>query len=207
MGKFSDKVFDNSGKNTQNEIYDTSHRQYWNPPGQVAWKDNLIGFFGIVLSVLLVMLIDCFLLHPIPAPEGTFDLYGNTTPSFGLAASGCEYADAKILSSNTASHGSEMYLIEQDGQIHLIRFHESVLFTRKIADDVILANAQPQTVTLSGFLRSAEVEIDSDGRINVVSGFDVFNSNRAVFTAYIVLGVAIALLGSVCWGKVKGSRT
>lgn len=196
------KLLDNSGKNTENEIYDTSHRQYWAPPGNVAWKDNLIGFFGIVLSVILVMLFDCFVLHPIPAPEGTFDLHGSV-PDFVLADSGCEYADAKVLSSNTVHPGQEIYLVEKDGEVHLITFQESVLFTRKIADDVIINGELPQTVKVRNGLVFSSVDISDQLKIENINSFGAGNARQTVFVIYIVIGVAIALIGSFIWHKVK----
>lgn len=197
-----DKIFDNSGKNTENEVYDTSHRQYWSPPGNVAWKDNLIGFFGIVFSVILVMLFDCFVLHPIPAPEGTFDIH-SSTPDFVLAESGCEYADAKILSSDTVWHGNELFLVEQNDEIHLLVFQESILFTRKIADDVIITGELPQTVKVRNGLVYSSVDISENLKIDNVNSFGAGNARQAVITIYIVIGIAIALTGSFIWQKVK----
>ena len=195
------KRFDNSGKNTENEIYDTSHRQYWAPPGHVAWKDNLIGFLGIILSVILVMLIDCFILHPIPAPEGTFSIQGQT-PRFDLAESGCEYADAKILSSHTAHPGREIYLVEQDGEIHLIAFHESILFTRKIAADMVITGDLPQRVQLRSGLTAVNLTVDENLKIQDTSSLSSANW-KLTMTVYGVLGFAIALCGSFIWQKVK----
>ncbi len=198
-----DKIFDNSGKNTENEIYDTSHRQYWAPPGNAAWKDNLIGFFGIILSIILVMLIDCFILYPIPAPEGTFDVQRADTAPFVLADSGCEYADAKILSSNTAHHGEEIYLVEHNGEIHLIGFRESMLFTRKIADDLLITGELPQTVNLRIGLTTWTMTISEQMRLTGISSFGVGQSWKTTMTVYAVIGIAIALTGSFIWHKIK----
>lgn len=195
-------AFDNSGKNTENEIYDTSHRQYWAPPGNAAWKDNLIGFFGIVLSVILVMLFDCFVLHPIPAPEGTFDIHGSP-PDFVLSESGCEYADAKILSSDTTWSGNELFLVEQNNEIHLLVFQESVFFTRKIADDVIITGELPQTLKVRNGLVFSSVDISEHLTIENVNSFGAGNARQTVITIYIVIGVAIALTGSFIWHKIK----
>lgn len=194
------KIFDNSGKNTENEIYDTSHRQYWAPPGHVAWKDNLTGFLGIILSVILVMLIDCFILHPIPAPEGTFNVQGDM-PRFNLAESGCEYADAKILS----NHFEDLYLVEQNGEIHLIAFHESILFTRKIAADMVITGDLPQRVQLRSGLTIRNVTISENLKIQDSSTLYGGNS-KVTLTVYGVLGFAIALCGSFIWQKVKKFR-
>lgn len=198
------KIFDNSGKNTENEIYDTSHRQYWAPPGHVAWKDNLIGFLGIILSMILVMLFDCFVLHPIPAPEGTFDIHGSR-PRFVLAESGCEYADAKILSSNTTHPGSEVFLVEQDGEIHLIAFKESILFTRKLAGDLEITGDLPQRVKLRSGLTTFNMTIDENLRIRDTSSMSA-GSHKVTLTVYGVLGFGIALCGSFILQKVKKSR-
>lgn len=36
------------------------------------WKGILIGTIVTIVNVVIIFLIDGFLLHPIPAPEGTF---------------------------------------------------------------------------------------------------------------------------------------
>ena len=196
------KLFDNSGKNTENEIYDTSHRQYWAPPGNVAWKDNLIGFFGIVLSIILVMLFDCFVLHPIPAPKGTYDIQQANRAPFVLADSGCEYADAKILSSHTNSSVGEVYLVEQNGEVHLLVFSTSVLYTRKITDDLLVTSTETQRLRAGGFPCYYNLTIENGRKLTDISCLNA-GSSKITMTLYGVIGFAIALLGSFTLQKIK----
>ena len=197
------KFFDNSGKNTQNEIYDTSHRQYWAPPGNVAWKDNLVGFLGIILSMILVMLFDCFLLHPIPAPKGTYDLQRSDRASFVLADSGCEYADAKILSSYTNSSHGEVYLVEQNGEVHLLVFKTSVLSTRKIVDDLLVTSTETQRVRVGGFPTYYNLTIENGRKLTDISSLSAGGGSKLALTVYGVVGFAIALCGSFLLQKIK----
>ena len=80
---------------------------------------NLIIVF--VLALVLIFLWDAFLFHPIPAPEGTFDLESVSSPEFDLAHSGTVYADAVVLECHR-HQDSTIYLVEWEGQLHLLDF-------------------------------------------------------------------------------------
>lgn len=203
------KVFDNSGKNTENEIYDTSHRQHWAPTGYAPFKDNLTGFLGIVVAVLLVGLIDIFLLHPIPAPEGTFALYGNSANVyFDLADSGTEYADAKRLSTAAGvfSGEKEVILVEDEGEVHLLMFDYSLLRRLKLEEDLLITETgETQTVRIGSWPFFVDVTIDGYNRI---TNTDTYGSligqlGKLTTTAYVLIGVAVALAGSFVWQKIK----
>lgn len=40
--------------------YDTSHRQWWNPPGKVYWKSEWKTFLAILVNAIVVLLLDVF---------------------------------------------------------------------------------------------------------------------------------------------------
>ena len=187
------KIFDNSGKNTENEIYDTSHRQYWAPPGHAAFKDNLGLFLGIVLAILIVGAIDVFLLHPITAnvPE---DL------------SGTPYEQATVLSvaPDVLSGKKEIILAEQDGELHLLMFDFSLFERLKLQEDVPIEAASKQTLRLGPWPFFADVTVEE----NQISDVNVFgslipNSNRLANAAYILIGIVLYLIPAYLWERIR----
>ena len=202
------KVFDNSGNNNQNQIYDTSHRQYWAPPGFAPFKDNIWGFLGIILCILLVAAIDIFLLHPIPAPEGTYSIHTPATPVyFRLEDSGTEYADAMRLSSTTGHFNGEkeIILVEKDGKMHLLMFDYSLFSRLKLQEDLLITGDLPQTVRIGNSPFHVELTIDADQKIdrNSINGMLINHVNKLTNASYIVLGIAMALIGSTILNKIK----
>ena len=205
------KVFDNSGNNNQNQIYDTSHRQYWAPPGFAPFKDNIWGFLGIVFCILLVGAIDIFLLHPIPAPEGTYSIQTPATPVyFRLEDSGTEYADAKRLSSTTGRFNGEkeIILVEKDGEIHLLMFDYSLFSRLRLQEDLLITGSLPQRVRIGNSPFHVDLTIDENCRIdsNSVSSLTIYQLSKLTNAADIVLGIAMAMVCSVILNKIKKSK-
>lgn len=202
------KVFDNSGNNNQNQIYDTSHRQYWAPPGFTPFKDNIWGFLGIVFCILLVAAIDIFLLHPIPAPEGTYSIHTPDFPVvFSLEESGTEYADAKRLSSISGrfNHKKEVILVEQDQELHLLMFDYSIFDRLKLQEDLLITGQLPQSVRIGKWPFHVDLTIDENRRIDQDSVYSLLIHNLDGLTnaTYIVLGITLALLISFTQDKIK----
>lgn len=179
------KLFDNSGKNTENEIYDTSHRQYWAPPGYVAYKDNLGTFLCIVLAILLVGAIDVFLLHPI-----------STNVVDDLSDSGTPYEQAALISTapGVFSHKKEVLLVEMNGEIHLLMFDYTMFDRLRLQEDILIEETgSTQTIRIGPWPFFADITIDEN---NQITDADIYGSlipqgNECANLAYILIGISL----------------
>ena len=190
------KIFDNSGKNTENEIYDTSHRQYWAPPGHAAFKDNLGLFLGIVLAILIVGAVDVFLLHPI-------------TASLPEDLSGTPYAQATVLSvaPDVMSGKKEILLAEQNGETHLLMFDYSLFERLKLQEDVLVEAAGEQTLRLGPWPFFADVTIEGSRITDVnVFGSLIPSSNTIANTAYILIGIGVYLALAFVYQRIRDKK-
>lgn len=71
--------------------YDTSHRQWWNPPGKVYWKSEWKTFLAILVNALVVMLLDIFFIGETGRPA--VRMY----PVYGLIGWGLAIAEELII--------------------------------------------------------------------------------------------------------------
>lgn len=85
------------------------------------WKGILIGTIVPIVNIVIIFLIDGFLLHPIPAPEGTFSLSGGSYAEFNLAEAGTGYSNDNIIDTYFPND-EQIYLVRQGDELHLLEF-------------------------------------------------------------------------------------
>ena len=85
------------------------------------WKSILIGTIVTIVNVAIIFLIDGFLLHPIPAPEGTFSFSGGSYAEFDLAEAGTGYSNDNIIDTYFPND-ERIYLVRQGDELHLLEF-------------------------------------------------------------------------------------
>lgn len=176
-------------------------------PQSVAMVFALIAF-GIQFVLLLLM--DGFLLHPIPAPEGTFSLENREILRFDLPASKAPYCDASILDSYTAAWDVKLYLVEQDGQRHLLDYRTHFLTERTaLRRDILIRPDETNTYSLGWIFNRAKVEI-TNGRMTNCQIRDGEINPRLMMAIYTLLAAAATaletMLYSVCQGKKVTKR-
>lgn len=166
---------------------------------------NLIIVF--VLALVLIFLWDAFLFHPIPAPEGTFDLESVSSPEFDLAHSGTVYADAVVLECHR-HQDSTIYLVEWEEQLHLLDVRTHFVSQRsRLCKDIIVPENGVR-VYRTGWGYEPVVTVVQDGNI-IYCQEDVFltvPTYRVMMTIYVLAAAAIAFLESLIYRKATGRR-
>ena len=169
----------------------------------ILW--NLIIVF--VLALVLIFLWDAFLFHPIPAPEGTFDLDSFSSPEFDLAHSGTVYADAVVLECHR-HQDSTIYLVEWEEQLHLLDVRTHFVSQRsRLCKDIIVPENGVR-VYRTGWGYEPVVTVVQDGNI-IYCQEDVFltvPTYRVMMTIYVLAAAAIAFLESLIYRKATGRR-
>lgn len=164
---------------------------------------NLIIVF--VLALVLIFLWDAFLFHPIPAPEGAFDLDSFSSPEFDLAQSDTVYADAVVLECHR-HQDSTIYLVEWEGQLHLLDFRTHFVSKRsRLCEDAIVPENGVR-VYRTGWGYEPVVTVVQDGNI-IYCQEDVFltvPTYRIMMTVYVLAAAAIAFLESLIYRKATG---
>ena len=170
---------------------------------RILW--NLIIVF--VLALILIFLWDAFLFHPIPAPEGTFDLESVSSPEFDLAHSGTVYADAVVLECHR-HQDSTIYLVEWEEQLHLLDVRTHFVSQRSRLCKDILVPENGVRVYRTGWGYEPVVTVVQDGKI-IYCQEDVFltvPTYRVMMTIYVLAAAAIAFLESLIYRKATGRR-
>lgn len=167
---------------------------------------NLIIVF--VLALVLIFLWDAFLFHPIPAPEGAFDLDSFSSPEFDLAQSDTVYADAVVLERYGFPPSATLYLVEWEGQLHLldVRTHFVSQRSRLCEDAIVPENGV--RVYRTGWGYEPVATVVQDGKI-IYCQEDVFltvPTYRVMMTIYVLAAAAIAFLESLIYRKATGRR-
>ena len=170
---------------------------------RILW--NLIIVFA--LALVLIFLWDAFLFHPIPAPEGTFDLDSFSSPEFDLAQSGTVYADAVVLECHR-HQDSTIYLVEWEEQLHLLDVRTHFVSQRsRLCKDIIVPENGVR-VYRTGWGYEPVVTVVQDGNI-IYCQEDVFltvPTYRVMMTVYVLAAAAIAFLESLIYRKATGRR-
>lgn len=80
---------------------------------------------------MVIFVIDGFLLHPIPPPEGTFSPDHRPAAEFDLSKAGTPYSNSDIIDEYGVSDG-HIYLVRQEDELHLLYFHEHTYTKRSV---------------------------------------------------------------------------
>ena len=159
------------------------------------------------MALILIFLWDAFLFHPIPAPEGTFDLESVSSPEFDLAHSGTVYADAVVLECHR-HQDSTIYLVEWEEQLHLLDVRTHFVSQRsRLCKDIIVPENGVR-VYRTGWGYEPVVTVVQDGNI-IYCQEDVFltvPTYRVMMTIYVLAAAAIAFLESLIYRKATGRR-
>lgn len=118
------------------------------------WGNRLLINILVVVAVTFLgaLIIDGFLLHPIPA-QGTFDWANPNTWSIDLAASGTGFADATIIDRLDSGNGNTI-VVEKEGKMYVLSFDHNTVTNRW------------------AFKEEADVESNYTGLVDVGSGFN-----------------------------------
>ena len=180
-----------------------AHQRKGDDQTRILW--NLIIVFA--LALILIFLWDAFLFHPIPAPEGTFDLESVSSPEFDLAHSGTVYADAVVLECHR-HQDSTIYLVEWEEQLHLLDVRTHFVSQRsRLCKDIIVPENGVR-VYRTGWGYEPVVTVVQDGNI-IYCQEDVFltvPTYRVMMTIYVLAAAAIAFLESLIYRKATGRR-
>lgn len=151
-------------------------------PGKWMLINVIVTF---LVACVLAFAIDGYLLHPIPAhPDGKAHL--DTTP----------YAGVLILDSDSSSSQFfEVFLVEQDGQNHLLYLKNHFPTGRHaLTDDVVVDDDATENIRLGKKTAGITVEL-IDGRIhNTYGGLFAVSSYS---TVYILIGFIVTAVESV----------
>lgn len=158
-------------------------------PGTASGRVIFLAIVFVV-TLLVLILVDGFLLYPIAPGENTFALDNPALDQFELSHANAPYADAEILDSDTAAREVKIYIVRQDGQLHLLDFRIHFL-TKRIAlkHDVILDENQKADFTFGHLWWRVPVSVDH-GRLTQV---DTRNSGETTFAEAMTAYAAVAL--------------
>lgn len=150
------------------------------------WKDKLveIGIVVFVLSFFAAYFVDGYVYHPIPAPKNTKML--GSYYDFDLSQSGSVYADAKVLYKNPYIEDNCIYMVEKDGEIHLLCFEMHYpTQRRRLADDKIIAPGITDSIKLFR------------GRVELVDGEVVSSYASTVGIVKMSYGICLMIAAGV----------
>lgn len=150
-------------------------------PGKWMLFNMIVTFLA---ASVLAFVIDGYLLHPIPAaPDRKAHL--GTTP----------YAEARILDSDSSrSQFFEVFLVEQDGQKHLLYLKNHFPTGRHALTDDVVVDDAAETIRLGKKTAGITVEL-LDGRIQDTYGGLFAVSSYS--TIYILIGFIVTAVESV----------
>ena len=161
-----------------------------------------------VLSFVLIFLWDAFLFHSISAPEGTFDVNTASAAEFDLAQSGTVYADAAVLERYGFLPSAALYLVEWEGQLHLLDIRTHFISQRSRVSEDILVPENGVRVYRTGWWAQPIVTVVQDGTI-IYCQEDVFLTvpiYRTMMTVYVLLAGVVTFLESLIYRKITGKR-
>lgn len=113
------------------------------------WRDKLteIGIILFIAAFFVAYFVDGYVYHSIPAPKDTQML--DSYYEFDLSRSGSEYADATVLYKNPHIEDNCIYMVEKDGEIHLLCYEMHYpTQRRRLADDKIIEPGMTGSVKL-----------------------------------------------------------
>ena len=161
-----------------------------------------------VLSFVLIFLWDAFLFHSISAPEGTFDVNTASAAEFDLAQSGTVYSDAAVLERYGFLPSAALYLVEWEGQLHLLDVRTHFISRRSRVSEDILVPENGVRVYRTGWWAQPIVTVVQDGTI-IYCQEDVFLTvpiYRTMMTVYVLLAGVVTFLESLIYRKITGKR-
>lgn len=161
-----------------------------------------------VASFVVVFLLDGFMLHPIPAPEDTFQvLRPEETIRFDLFKTDLPYSNAAFLDSDTSHWDCPVYLVKKDNQAHLLVFEVHFITQRaKLVGDIVIDPTMDETYRAPAFLGSYHVTV-SGGRLTSIQwkGFPqsttIKHSHEVLF--YTIFALALASLDNFLYRKFR----
>ena len=175
--------------------------QYLSAPGQAAFKDSKGVFFGYLINVILVFLLDVFILHPIATPAGTFSLNNRELSSLVLSDSNTEYASAKSISTYNLEGEKQIFICEKDGEVHALLFDYAVpLFRSKLEADVVIDRDFSGELKLGSGLSTVTVAISDGCRIDYAMLL-IQNLTMVTYICYVVIGVALGIMESLIYHR------
>lgn len=160
---------------------------------------NLIVAFAVF--AVLIFLFDAFVLHSIPVSGGKFD----------LSTSDSEYADATILFSDTSGSNSQTYLVEKDGELHILYYEFHYISGRgDLVGDVIADPVGTNVYYIGTFLGRYEVTI-ADGRMGRRNYLGINTTRTAIYSPEIIfsgiLAIPLALIENALYKKLLRKKS
>lgn len=143
---------------------------------------------AFMLSVVLVFCVDAFVRHPIPAQKG--EQFGM---GFDLSKTDTAYADATVLDQHRDTY-SNIYLVEQDGQMHLLYFRAHFYTQRQaLISDVVVEGEDAQAINVGDKFTSIRVEVEN-GEIANIYGASTFYERIYFLMAAVLTAVESLIL-------------
>jgi hypothetical protein len=154
--------------------------------------------FLIILP--LVFLFDAFIVHSIPAPEGTFSIHAEsgTISKFNLFESSQFYSDAKCIDSDLTDSVYQTYLVEKDGQAHLLLYEFHFISRRgKLVEDIPIDPYLSKTYRINAFLCFYNVTV-SEGKLVGTESVGLIKGGLTIespeIACYFLLSFVISLV-------------
>jgi len=120
---------------------------------------------------------------------------------FELEESGAPYADAEIIDRDTVSPDVRIYLVNENGQLHLLDFRSHFVTNRTaLKRDIPVASDEDQHYKLGWAFNRADVEI-SQGRMKC----DLLNGEynpKLILSVYFLLAALLTAVESFFYRKI-----
>lgn len=158
------------------------------PQERIATIVFLNAIIVFIVCSVAAFCIDAYVRHPIPKQEGEKD--------FALAKADTPYSNAIILSSYRGYQFCDIFLVEQDGENHLLYFsHHFQTGRRALAADVAIDDVTPnQSVNIGTKLHRIAVEIENGKIVN--TGGSVTSATSKYFGNYLMVGFLCTVVES-----------
>lgn len=160
----------------------------------------------VVILFVGLFLLDAFVIHSIPAPEGTFRVTDGADWEFDLYKRDVPYSDSKCLGSSATDSRNRIYLVQAGEEVHLLVFdtHFATLRTGMIGDIEIDPNVN-KTYRIPALLGSYRVTI-SNGRLRRTEWHGIYRNrsmiNRPEIVAYFLTALVLAVVDNILYRKI-----
>ena len=165
-------------------------------------------FIVLFLFAFLIFMFDGFVVYQIPDPEpveGIFSSHG-----YSPISAGEPYEGAKLLSVDRSHHGFMSYLLEYEGETHLLLYEFHFITERgKLITDQIVDPSVDQTYEAKAFLCTYKLPIEN-GKLGQVESYGLNKYASVIHSpsmaVYFIVAFVLALAESAIFAKLRKKK-
>lgn len=165
-------------------------------------------FVMLFLFAFLIFMFDGFVVYHIPDPEPAEGIF--STHGYSPISAGEPYEGAKLLSVDRSHPGFMAYLLEYEGETHLLLYEFHFITERgKLITDQIVDPSVDQTYEAKVFLCKYKLPIEN-GKLGQVESYGLNKYASVIYSpsmiVYFALATVLALLESALFAKLRKKK-